>query len=64
MNFPYHTESVSQHVDRFKPENVLLKKTSGKNQFFSAQGDWMGGAGVPLCQRDDEINEIKSLKQA
>ena len=33
MNFPYHTESVSRHVDHFK--QFFLKKMSTKNKLFS-----------------------------
>ena len=26
MNFPYHTESLSQHVDQFKPNKIFFEK--------------------------------------
>ena len=38
MDFPYHTESVSQHVDHFKPKN-FLKKLSEKKYFFFREGE-------------------------
>ena len=34
MNFPYHTESVSQHVDQFKPINFFWKNV-GKTLIIS-----------------------------
>ena len=42
MNFPYHTESVSQHVDHFKQQKKLNKNVA-ENQLFSAK---LGG-GTP-----------------
>ena len=43
MNFPYHTEFVSQHVNHFQP-NFGLKK-GWKNVIFSAKG-----VGTPLLK--------------
>ena len=39
MNFPYHTEFVSQHVDHFKlTKNFDINV--GKNELFSARRGW------------------------
>ena len=38
MNFPYHAESVSQHVDVFKQKNVG-KKCREKTHYFPRRGE-------------------------
>ena len=43
MNFPCHTESVSQHVDHFKPVNFLKRKFWKKLSYFPTVGGEGGG---------------------
>ena len=38
MNFPYHTESVSQHVHHFKPIKQF-EKNIGRKNYFPRRGD-------------------------
>ena len=53
MNFPYHTESISQHVDHFKPINLFLKKMLEKINYFPRRG-----GGYPLRGKFHENNEF------
>ena len=51
MNFPYHTESVSQHVDHFKQKK--LEKNVAEKLIIFREG---GRGGVPLRGKFREIN--------
>ena len=53
MNFHYHTESVSQHVDQFmKKKNV--KKCRGKINYFPRRGE----GGYPFEENSAKISLI------
>ena len=45
MNFPYHTESVSQHVDHFKQQKKMKKNVAEKSIIFR---EGVRGGGTPL----------------
>ena len=53
MNFPYHTESVSQHVDHFKQQKKMKKNVAEKLIIFREGGR---GGGVPLRGKFRENN--------
>ena len=52
MNFPYHTESVSQHVDHFKQQEKMRKNVAEKLIIFREGGR----GGVPLRGKFRENN--------
>ena len=47
MNFPYHTESISQHVHHFKPIKIF-----GKNFIIFREG---GMGGTPFAENSAKI---------
>ena len=50
MNFPYHTESVSQHLDHFDKKQKNFEKNVGKeNNYFSQGGRY------PFAENSAEI---------
>ena len=49
MNFTYHTEFVSQHVDHFKPIKFFLKKMLEKINYFPRRGGG-GEGGTPFAE--------------
>ena len=49
MNFPYHTESISQHVHHFKP----IKKLGKKINYFPRRGGGVGG--TPFAENSTKI---------
>ena len=51
MNFPYHTEFISQHIHHFKPINFLLKKMLEKINYFPRRG----GGGTPFAENSAKI---------
>ena len=54
-NFPYNTESVSQHLDNFNPKKILEKKV-GKKLIIFREGE-VGGGGLPLCGKFFKDNQ-------
>ena len=51
MKFPYHTKSVSQHADYFKPK-ILFYKTIRKKFIFFSKGV---GGGYPFAEYSAKI---------
>ena len=51
MNFPYHTESVSQHVDHFKQQKKMKKNVAEKLIIFREGG----GGGYPFAENSAKM---------
>ena len=49
MNFPYHTESISQLVHHFKPITIF-----GKKLIIFREG-WEGRGGTPVAENSAKI---------
>ena len=53
MNFPYHTESISQHVHHFKPIQKFWKKIN----YFPRRGGG-GEGGTPFAENSAKITNL------
>ena len=53
INFPYHTESVSQHVDHFKQKKI--GKNVAEKLIIFREGGRGGGMGYPLAENSAKI---------
>ena len=61
MNFPYHTESVSQHVDHFKQKK--LGKNVAEKLIIFREGGRGGGMGYPLAENSAKIINCQAQLQ-